>query len=271
MRRFYAAFSDEFEHFAEFGMRLHPPALACMTLGPSQEFGQAVSDFVREEFTEEEDLHQELARLQLDLDNWMLARLMSDAEGNDELGIYFRRPMSVQQAVRWLESRGVSEAEQTAVIHLGRLLGTTRAGIVALSLSPGRPIFHKVYLHVRGASRRVNDHLDMLSSVFEHFQIPSRYWRQLLTGFQTLGPSGPDDIFVSTTLGDSDAYQTIKLDMFQVNLLALEELLTRCDLLDTAQGSPAAVGKRLGLMTAEHCGLGFSREGCSLTTYFVRK
>ena len=113
--------------------------------------------------------------------------------------------------------------------------------------------------------------MSALSSVFEHFQIPPKYWRPLLAGFDQLGTEGPGDIFVSTTLGDADAFQAIKLDMFQVNLNALEEVLSRCNLLDASHGSPAAIGKRLGLMTAEHCGLGFTRSGCSLTTYFVRK
>jgi hypothetical protein len=59
------------------------------------------------------------------------------------------------------------------------------------------------------------------------------------------------------------------LDIFQVNLVALEEVLRNANMLSDNVLSPTKIGSELGLATAEHCGLALTPSSCTLTAYFV--
>jgi hypothetical protein len=269
MTRFWEVFGRELEHFAEVGIRLDPPALVTMTLGPGERFGEAIGAFLRDELGFDKAVVEEVLGLQRSIDDWMLVRMLTDAKGQSEVGLYFRRTMSVTRAVEWLAARGVGIAEQAVLAHLGRLLGASRTGVLAVSLTPQAPTLYKVYLHAPSSG---DSHgCRSLAPVFEHFQFPRRMWRPLLDGLDELGGRGPGDIFVSITLGDGDLFQSLKLDIFQVHLGDLEALLRRCKLLADDAPSPALIERELGLNTAEHCGLALTHEGCTLTAYFVSR
>ncbi|MDP6945925.1 MAG: hypothetical protein QF464_17375 [Myxococcota bacterium] len=267
MVRFCEVFERELHHFAEVGVRLDPPALVTMTLGPGREFGEAVGAFLRDELAFDPVVVEEVLGLQRSIDDWMLVRLLTPANGTPELGLYFRRTMSVARAVDWLAARGVGIAERAGLAHLGRLLGASRTGVLAARLAPNEPTLYKVYLHAPSSGDQ--DGCRALAPVFDHFQFPRRLWRPLLDGLDDLGGRGPGDIFVSLTLGDGDVFDSLKLDLFQVHLGALESLLRRCKLLDETVPSLAGIGRELGLNTAEHCGLALTPESCTLTAYFV--
>jgi hypothetical protein len=267
MTRFCEVFQRELAHFSEVGIRLHPPALVTMTLGPGSRFGAAVGEFLRDELDFDPAVVEEVLGLQRSIDDWMLVRFLSDGGVNAELGLYFRRTMSVVRAVEWLAARGVSLGERTALAHLGRLLGASRTGVVAARMVCNEPTLYKVYLHAPATGSRSG--CQALVPVFEHFQFPKKLWRPLVAGLESMNGRGPGDVFVSLTLGDGDIFQSLKLDIFQVNLVALEEVLRNAGLLSDDALSPAAIASELGLATAEHCGLALTPSSCTLTAYFV--
>ena len=267
MTRFCDVFEREIDHFAEVGVRLDPPALVTMTLGPGPKFGEAVGTFLRDELGFDAVIIDEVLGLQQSVDDWMLVRLLADTQGQTELGLYFRRTMSVTRAVEWLAARGVSTAEQAALAHLGRLLGASRTGVLAARIAPNEPTLYKVYLHAPSSGER--NGYRALAPVFDHFQFSRRHSKPFLEGLEALGARGPGDIFVSLTLGDGDVFHSLKLDLFQVHLGELEALLRRCKLIPEKTLSLERIEHEIGLSTAEHCGLALTHEGCTLTAYFV--
>ncbi|MGB0588798.1 MAG: hypothetical protein ACPGU1_03870 [Myxococcota bacterium] len=267
MTRFCQVFQRELAHFSEVGIRLDPPALVTMTLGPGSRFGEAVGEFLRDELSFDPAVVDEVLGLQRSIDDWMLVRFLSEGNGKAELGLYFRRTMSVVRAVEWLAARGVSLAERAALAHLGRLLGASRTGVLAARMACDEPTLYKVYLHAPTTDSCSG--CRALIPVFEHFQFPKKIWRPLVEGLDTMNGRGPGDVFVSLTLGDGDIFQALKLDIFQVNLVALEEVLRDAGLLSDKALSPAAIASELGLATAEHCGLALTPTSCTLTAYFV--
>ena len=269
MLRFCSRFKAELAHFSEVGVRLDPPALVTMTLGPGSRFGQAVGDFLRDELGFSPDVVDEVLGLQRSIDDWMLVRFLSEASGQSELGLYFRRTMSVARAVDWLAARGVSSAERASLAHLGRLLGASRTGVLAARMVRDQPTLYKVYLHAPSIESRSG--CRSLEPVFEHFQFPKKMWQPLVDGLDKMEGRGPGDVFVSLMLGDGDALHSIKLDIFQVNLRALEGVLRSSNLLSDELQSPANLAAELGLATAEHCGLALTPTSCTLTTYFVNR
>ena len=269
MRRFSECFKAELAHFSEVGIRLDPPALVTMTLGPGSRFGHAVGGFLRDELGFSPDVVDEVLGLQRSIDDWMLVRFLSEAPGQAELGLYFRRTMSVARAVEWLAARGVSQSERASLAHLGRLLGASRTGVLAARMVRDEPTLYKVYLHAPSTEQRSG--CRSLEPVFEHFQFPKKMWRPLVDGLDAMEGRGPGDVFVSLTLGDGDALQSIKLDIFQVNLQALERVLRSSGLLSDKAHSPAKIAAELGFATAEHCGLALTPTSCTLTAYFVNR
>ena len=119
MWRFCDVFDRELDHFAEVGVRLSPPGLVTMTLGPGSRFGEAVGVFLRDELSFEPGVVDEVLSLQQSIDDWMLVRFLTAPDGSAELGLYFRRTMSVNRAVEWLEARGVSLTEPAGLAHQG--------------------------------------------------------------------------------------------------------------------------------------------------------
>ena len=267
MNRFCDVFKRELAHFSEVGIRLEPPALVTMTLGPGSRFGEAVGEFLRDELNFDPAVVEEVLGLQRSIDDWMLVRFLSEGNGNAELGLYFRRTMSVARAVEWLAARGVSVAERAALAHLGRLLGASRTGVLAARMVCNAPTLYKVYLHAPSTESRSG--CRALVPVFEHFQFPKKIWRPLVDGLDSMNGRGPGDVFVSLTLGHGDVFHSLKLDIFQVNLVALEGVLRSAGLLSDDALSPAAIASELGLATAEHCGLALTPSSCTLTAYFV--
>jgi hypothetical protein len=267
MMRFCEVFKRELAHFSEVGIRLDPPALVMMTLGPGSRFGEAVGAFLHDELGFAPAVVDEVLGLQRSIDDWMLVRLLTEGNGQAELGLYFRRTMSVTRAVEWLAARGVSLKERAAFAHLGRLLGASRTGVLAARMVRDEPTLYKVYLHAPSTESRSG--CRALVPVFEHFQFPKKRWGPLVEGLDAMDGRGPGDVFVSLTLGDGDIVQSLKLDIFQVNLVALEEVLRNANMLSDNVLSPTKIGSELGLATAEHCGLALTPSSCTLTAYFV--
>jgi len=269
MVRFCEVFQKELAHFSEVGIRLNPPGLVTMTLGPGSRFGEAVGCFLRDELHFEDDVVDEVLGLQRSIDDWMLVRFLSEPLGEAELGLYFRRTMSVARAIEWLAARGVSSGERAALAHLGRLLGASRTGVLAARMARDAPTLYKVYLHAPSTEGRSS--CKALEPVFEYFQFPKKMWKPLVSGLDAMGSRGPGDLFVSLTLGDGDQIQAIKLDIFQVNLHALEGVLRSAGLLSQEGLSPVNIATELGLATAEHCGIALTPTSCTLTAYFVNR
>ena len=269
MVRFCTVFEHELAHFSEVGIRLNPPALVAMTLGPGDRFGEAVGCFLRDELAFEPDVVDRVLGLQKSIDDWMLVRFLSEPTGEAELGLYFRRTMSVARAVKWLEARGVSRGERAALAHLGRLLGASRTGVLAARMTRNQPTLYKVYLHAPSTEGRSG--CQALGAVFEYVHFPKKMWKPLVAGLESMGNKGPGDVFVSLTLGDGNRIRAIKLDIFQVNLHALEGVLRASNLLSGEGLSPVKIADELELQTAEHCGIALTPDSCTLTAYFVNR
>ncbi len=266
--RFCTDFDSYLGHFCELGVQLQPASLALVTLGCGQAFGRRVARFLADTGLFDRDLTDDVLSLQRDIDDWMLVRLLAAPDRDTDVGLYFRRAMTVTDAVTWLAARGVNEAEQQALGHLGALIGSNRTGIFAARIRPNEPILFKVYLHAF-----FDDGAPVgraLVPVFEQFHVsdPAR-WRPFLAGLDGLDRSATSEVFLSLLLGDGDAFDSLKVDVFQVDLVAFEQLLLRTGLLAPGSPTPSALAQELGLNTAEHLGLRFDAEGCHLTCYFA--
>lgn len=264
--RFLDGFGPHLRHFQELGLAIRPTSIAVVTLGCGRAFGEQVATYLTEVgFPREKAMR--VLELQASIDPWMLVRVLADDAPVPEVGIYFRKSMPVNDAVRWLASHDVNLVEQEALQTLSKLVGGDRTGIFAARFSVDEPVFYRAYIHAYAdASRSV---ANRLRPVFEHFRVADPRWRSLLNGLDRLGEPAPADVYVSLMLGDGDAFDSVKLDIFQVDLVAFERLLTEVGLLDPHEPSPVRVGQELRLRTAEHCGLRFAQDGTGLTFYFV--
>lgn len=266
MERFSRAFAPQLRHFTELGVQIAPPAPILLTLGCGRAFGKQVRDFMVERGFEEE-LADRVPDLQEGIDEWMLVRFQDSPELPMELGVYFRRALSVEEARRWLAARGVNDSEQKALHTLGRLVDSDRTGIFAARFRPGEPAHYRVYLHLyEHGPRPVGT---ALVPVFEHFRIPGPQWQGFLRDLDALGEERPADVYVSLLLGDGDAFDSLKLDIFQVDLGSFERLVRDNGLLAPSEAAPVELGRTLGVDAAEHCGIRFGQESTGLTVYFV--
>ena len=265
--RFCREFDSYLGHFCELGVQLQPTSLALVTLGCGQAFGRQVARFLSDTGLFDRDLTDEVLSLQRDIDEWMLVRLLAAPNRLPDVGLYFRHTMPVAEAVTWLAGRGVNRAEQAALTRLGALTGSDRTGIFAARLRPDSPLLYKVYLHALFQDGVTPGRA--LVPVFEQFQVadPAR-WRPFIEGLDALHHKTPSEVYLSLLLGDGDAFDSLKLDVFQVDLVAFEQLLLRSGLLSEGSPVPSALAGELGLDTAEHCGLRFDATGCHLTCYF---
>ncbi len=266
LEAFCVAMDAHLRHFTEVGVQVDPGGLAAVTLGHGDEFTADVVGFMRGLGFDPDQLAT-VPQLQRAIEDWMLVRAMDAGDGDLELGLYFRRSMSLEWALAWLADRGVSPAERAALQHLDRLVGSGRTGIVAARLKRGEPTLYKVYLSVGTADDPAV--AAGLARAFRHFQVPEARWGPFLEALAAVA-NRVSGLYLSVLLGDGDAFDSLKLDMFQVPLPTLDSLLESSALSAPGLPRPTDFGARLELDAVEHCGLRFQRDaGVSLTLYFV--
>jgi hypothetical protein len=263
---FCGRFEPQLRHFLELGIQLDPLGVGCVTLGCGEEFGRSVGGYLVEMGLDDSCV-QDVLELQRSVDEWMLVRVIACANEDPEVGIYFRRAISVDKAVHWLAERGVNAAEQAALKHLSLLIGSNRTGIFAARFKKNEPVYYKAFLSLYTEDNRADGRL--LFPVFDHFQVPRYLWKTFLDNFAALGNLLASDVYLSLLLGDGDAFDSLKLDIFQVNLAAFESLLRQSNLFSDNLPSPVELGRYYGLTEASHCGLRFDKNGCGTTIYFT--
>jgi len=263
---FVRACGPELSHFMEVGLVLEPTALSVITLGQGASFGDRVGGLIVD-WGLHGDPRDLIADLQRSLDSWLLVRVASDAEGRPELDLYFRKTRPLEETVEWLARQGVNDSEQQALRDLGRLAGTDKTGILGASFRVGEPCLFKAYVHTRsGGGVSLAERLHVL---FEHFRIPGDRWRSMLDGLDQLKGANDADAYVSLLLGDGDAFDSLKLDLFHVGLRAFENLARNSGLVSPSAPSVEELGGSIGLTCAEHCGFRFSDKGdARVTVYF---
>jgi len=256
----------ELRYFMEIGVVLEPKALSVITLGHGREFGDRVAQLIMD-WGLDQDPRSLIADLQRSLDTWMLVRVATDPQGRPQADLYFRKTHPLEETVQWLAQHGVNEAEQQALRDLGRLAGTERTGILASSFRIGEPNLFKAYIHTRtGSGLSLGERLHQC---FEHFRIPGTGWRRMLAGLDQISGAAEADAYVSLLLGDGDAFDSLKLDLFHVDLRAFEDLARASGLVSSSAASVTDLGSSIGLTCAEHCGFRFSDQGdATLTAYF---
>ncbi|MGM0574893.1 MAG: hypothetical protein ACQEXJ_04060 [Myxococcota bacterium] len=266
LESFCETFRGHLAHFTEVGVLLRPRALAVVTLGRGSVFGGRVSAWLRE-MGFDDGVAERIRDLQATVDDWMLLRLLTDGGSTYEVGLYFRHALPVDAALRWLDGRGVDPREQRAVRLLAELTGARQTGIVAARLRPGQPVAYKVYLHIRPGSA---GHFGRtLGPVFERFEVAWPRWRELLARMDDMHDLRPEDVYASLTVGEGEAFESLKLDMFRVELESFSRVMRETGLLGPDDPCPVDLGRELSLHTAEHCGLRFHPDHCDLTFYFV--
>lgn len=256
----------ELNHFMEVGVVLEPTALSVITLGQGQSFGARVGDLIVD-WELDPDPRSLIADLQRSLDTWMLARVATDVHDRPEVDLYFRKTRPLEDTVQWLAKQGVNASEQQALRDLGRLAGTQQTGILGASFRVDEPILFKAYVHTRsGDGVTLGERLHVL---FEHFRIPGTGWRTMLDGLDQLKGVTEADAYVSLLLGDGDAFDSLKLDLFHVDLKSFESLARDSGLASSNAPCVEDLGHAIGLTCAEHCGFRFNDQGeAKLTVYF---
>ena len=262
---FCEAFDSHLRHFAEIGVQLEPAGLAAVTLGHGADFAREVCAFMEGRGFAPAQMDT-VPRLQRAIDDWMLVRALESAAHGLELGLYFRKSMSLLWAQQWLDDQGEAPGERAALEQLARLVGSGRTGIVAARLERDQPTLYKVYLHAGRSGDP--EAARALARVFAYFQLPSERWSPFVEGLGSMD-TPPSDLYLSLLLGDGDAFDSLKLDMFQVDLGALQVLMEESGLLSPAGPTPAELGRSLGMDHAEHFGVRFHQRGAGLTVYFV--
>lgn len=263
---FVRACGPELSHFMEVGVVLDPTALSVITLGQGSSFADRVGKLIVD-WGLDSDPRALIADLQRSLDSWLLVRVASDAKERPELDLYFRKTRPLEETVKWLAQQGVNDSEQQALRDLGRLAGTDKTGILGASFRMDEPSLFKAYVHTRsGGGMTLGERLHVL---FEHFRIPGTRWRSMLDGLDQLKGANDADAYVSLILGDGDAFDSLKLDLFHVGLRAFEDLARTSGLVSSEAPSVADLGGSIGLTCAEHCGFRFSDKGdAKVTVYF---
>ena len=255
----------ELRHFMEVGVVLEPKALSIITLGQGQDFGDRVAQLINS-WGLDPDPRALIDDLQRSLDTWMLVRVAADSQGRPEVDIYFRKTRPLPETVQWLAQRGVNDAEQQALLDLGRLVGTTRTGILGSSFRIDQPTLFKAYVHIRSENQISLG--ERLHPCFEHFRIPVDGWRRMLNRIDQLHGSAEADAYASLLLGDGDAFDSLKLDLFHVDLKAFQDLAQASGIVSPNAVSVTDLGHSIGLTCAEHCGFRFNDKGeARLTAY----
>jgi hypothetical protein len=264
--RFVQSFELELNHFMEVGVVLEPTALSVITLGQGRAFGTRIGDLIVD-WGLDPDPRALIEDLQRSLDTWMLIRVATDLQGRPEMDLYFRKTRPLEETVQWLARQGVNASEQQALRDLGRLAGTQKTGILGASFRMDEPSLFKAYVHTRsGGALSLGERLKVL---FEHFRIPGEGWATMLRGVDELTGATEADAYVSLLLGDGDAFDSLKLDLFHVDLKTFEALARTSGLVSSKAPSVADLGQAIGLTCAEHCGFRFTDHGdAKLTVYF---
>ena len=263
---FAEAFDMELRHFMEVGLVLDPASLSVITLGHGESFGDRVAALLGD-LQIGDSPRERIADLQATLDTWMLLRVGADGGDRPEVDLYFRRPRPLDETVAWLAERGVNEAEQQALRDLGRLAGADQTGIFGAAFRCGEPTLYKAYVQTRPTQGRTLG--DRLHRIFEHFRIPGLGWQAMLSGLDNLGGATDTHATVSLLLGDGDAFDSLKLDLFQVDLARFTTLAQTAGLLSPEAPSVVDLGRSLGLDCAEHCGFRFDNQGIARLTVYL--
>lgn len=264
--RFVQACEPELNHFMELGISLEPTTLSVITLGQGQAFGSRVGELIAD-WGLDPDPRALIEDLQRSLDTWMLARVASDPRGRPQVDLYFRKTRPVEETVQWLAQQGVNASEQQALRDLGRLSRTQNTGILGASFRMDEPKLFKAYVHTRSDDGTPLG--ERLQPLFQHFRIPGSGWRSMLRGIDRLHGAKEADAYVSLLLGDGDAFDSLKLDLFHVDLRAFESLARSSGLVSSTAPSVSDLGQAIGLSCAEHCGFRFSDRGeAKITVYF---
>jgi hypothetical protein len=263
---FVEAFDMELRHFMEVGLLMEPASLSVITLGHGEAFGDRVAALL-DRLGLGDSPRESIAELQATLDTWMLVRVGGDTEERPEVDLYFRRPRPLDETVEWLAAHGVNEAEQQALRDLGRLAGADQTGIFGAAFRHGEPVLFKAYVQTRPTPGRTLG--DRLHHIFEHFRIPGLGWQAMLSGLDDLGEASKTHATVSLLLGDGDAFDSLKLDLFHVDLARFTSLARTAGILSLEAPSVVDLGRSLGLSCAEHCGFRFDNQGNARLTVYL--
>ncbi len=276
--RFRVEFAAAERHFGEYGFVFPCGALAVLTLGCGTKFGARVGAFLASAGLGP-DLPETIARLQDEIDDWMLVRVLDTPTGDIEAGLYFRRSVGVEATQRILESHGAARDELDALGDAARALGTDRVGILGVRLRPGRRPVFAPYLHAyedgtgalaerlaRGCARRCQT---------------DRYWRPFVEHMhgqagavqaetdrrpEEAAASEVGDAFVSVRGGPHPA---LKLDYFHTPLALFERALEAGGGLRPGEPKPTEIGAAWGAPYAEHVGVTFTPDGPSRWSLYV--
>ena len=272
--RFRAEFAPAERHFGEYGFVFPQGGLAVLTLGCGAKFGTHVGRFLASAGLGDE-IPGTIARLQDEIDDWMLVRVLDTPAEGLEAGLYFRRSLTVAGTLEVLAGHGAARDELDALRDAALALGTDRVGILGVRLRPQQAPVFAPYLHAyedgtgaladrlaRGCARRC--HTDRFWRPF----VETMHGQRHAPGEQGERPAAGEvgDAFVSVRGGPSPA---LKLDYFHTPLGLFERALAAASGLRRGEPRPTAIGAAWGAHHAEHVGVTFTPDGPSRWSLYV--
>lgn len=283
------AFLDRFgpflTHFMEYGLQFSSRSVAALSFGHGDLFHEALGAWLADDGVPAED-RARVEALRRQIDDWMVLKVDVVGPAPRRVGVYLRRPVPLATVASVLDDEGATDEARRAVDQIATLLDAPCAQILALVLAgtsapgmpaagagngpvggpPAEPRQLKLYM---GLGPQATNLLARVEGAFEVLGVPFGAARRYLEALGGVAAAREHGLLVSAFVAGGAVRPVAKLDVFGVDLEALERAVEAAGVRHEGLPTPRELGRLLDMQLVEHAGVSFgAAEDPTLNLYF---